>query len=296
MTGSALAEKALFSPLTDREAQIELFRRCVRMVEIETFSYCNRKCWFCPNAALDRSSANHYLDPRLYTSILVQLAAIEYSGMISFSRYNEPLADRVILERIGEARALLPCALLHSNTNGDYLTRGYLEELRHAGLNSLNIQVYLANRESYDHDKMRARMDAIIAGLGLPAEMTVDREGEWLESGLRHEGMRIRIYARNFEVNGCSRGDRVPVRREFMRTAPCSAPFEHVIIDHNGKWMPCCNLRSDIEEHQAAIIADLAADDDLFAAFASPALAAWRRHLAGEGAKSGLCRTCAFGL
>ena len=27
-------------------------------IEIEIFSYCNRKCWFCPNSFVDRRSEN----------------------------------------------------------------------------------------------------------------------------------------------------------------------------------------------------------------------------------------------
>ena len=40
-----------------------IFQRAVRMVEIEVFSYCNRRCWFCPNATIDRISKNIYMPP-----------------------------------------------------------------------------------------------------------------------------------------------------------------------------------------------------------------------------------------
>ena len=40
------AEHFLIAP--DRTAAQTLFKRSVVMVEVEVFSYCNRRCWFCP--------------------------------------------------------------------------------------------------------------------------------------------------------------------------------------------------------------------------------------------------------
>ena len=125
-------DKEHFQSTTDREAAKALFKRSVSMVEIEVFYYCNRLCWFCPNVTIDRRTTNKYMPVSLYNSILNELAEIDYSGFISYSRYNEPLADKVILERLCQASATLPNATLHANTNGDYLTPDYL-----AGINFL---------------------------------------------------------------------------------------------------------------------------------------------------------------
>lgn len=42
----------------------------IRMVEIEIFSFCNRKCWFCPNSFIDRNSTNILMQEELYLKIL----------------------------------------------------------------------------------------------------------------------------------------------------------------------------------------------------------------------------------
>jgi len=122
-----------------------LFKRSIERVEIEPFSYCNRVCWFCPNAKIDRRSTNKYMPEDLYLQIMTELSEINYCEQITFSRYNEPLSDRIILTRIRQARELLPRAFLQAHTNGDYLTRSLLDELRDAGLNRLRVQVYLGN-------------------------------------------------------------------------------------------------------------------------------------------------------
>lgn len=287
-------EPAHFHAVPTREDARRLFEASVSMVEVELFSYCNRVCWFCPNSSIDRRSRREFMEPAIYRGILNQLAEIDYAGTISYSRYNEPLADRSILERLAEARAAVPRALLHTNTNGDYLTRGYLADLRQAGLRSLNIQIYLGNDERYDHERMRGKIAKTLTTLALDAELTRDDAGEWLEYRAASDDLKLRIYARNFERNGSSRGGTVPVRLHYRRTSPCYSPVSHVYVDYNGKMMPCCNLRSDVESHQDAIVGDLSSGTDLFSVYAGEALASWRASLVGFGAKSGHCSGCAF--
>ncbi|PID50128.1 MAG: hypothetical protein CR991_02950 [Proteobacteria bacterium] len=272
----------------------ELFRRSVNFVEIEVFSYCNRVCWFCPNSFIDRRSANIYMIESVYLSILNDLASIKYAGTISYSRYNEPLSDKVIIERIKQARAALPSAILHTNTNGDYLDSDYLDALSKAGLNSLNIQVYLANHERYDHEKMKKIMKKLHKRLGISVPLAKDKQNEWLEARFDWKGIKIRHYARNFEINGCNRGDTVPIDQHYQRNTPCFSPFRHLYIDYNGKVMPCCNLRSDIETHQTAIIGELSSETNIFDLYAGMRLSQWRSALVDFSAKSGFCKTCSF--
>ena len=283
-----------FRPIRERHDAIRLFQRSVSMVEIEVFSYCNRRCWFCPNSVVDRQSVTEYMPETLYLGILNQLQDANYRQMISFSRYNEPLADRIILRRLEQARERLPEALLHTNTNGDYLTPAYLDELAAAGLRSLNIQVYLGNDDRYDHERMRTRLNRTIDYLQLNATMVRDEPDAWLEATAECHGLRLRLYARNFELNGCSRGDSVPIQMTYRRTSPCLSPFHHVYIDFNGKVMPCCNLRSDVTDHRSAIVSDLNTAPDLFLVYASETMAAWRRSLIGFEGKTGHCATCSF--
>ncbi len=283
-----------FRKVKDRETAKSLFKSSINMLEIELFSYCNRRCWFCPNAQIDRRSENIHMVPELYTGIMRQLAAVDYSEVISYSRYNEPLADRVILERLKEARATIPKALLHTNTNGDYLTFDYLGELYDAGLRSLNIQVYLQNDQRYDHDLMRKKSDFIIKKLGIPAELKVDKPGLRLEHHLDYKDMAFRLYGRNFEVNGCNRGETLSIQQDYVRTLPCPVPFRFLYIDYTGKMVPCCNLRSDMPEHKDCVYCDLAENNDIFAAYASSNLVMWRRALVGMQEKGGICRSCSY--
>lgn len=52
----------------------------IKTVEIETFSFCNRQCWFCPNSIIDRHTDNIEMQENLYLHILEELAQIKWGG------------------------------------------------------------------------------------------------------------------------------------------------------------------------------------------------------------------------
>ena len=70
------------------------FKEALKLIEIEIFSFCNRKCWFCPNSSVDRISETTFMDEDVYLGLIKQLQEIDYSGELTYSRYNEPLAYR----------------------------------------------------------------------------------------------------------------------------------------------------------------------------------------------------------
>lgn len=295
MSIDGIFSKQLVAASTPGEAAV-IFSRGVRMVEIEVFSYCNRHCWFCPNSFIDRRSENNMMDRKVYSSIIDSLAKIQYGGVISYSRYNEPLSNLIILECIAEAREKLPRARLHTNTNGDFLDMALLAKLYDSGLRSLNIQLYLANDEQYDHEGIKKRAAHTLKRIPLPAKVTLDRQGEWYQLDLTYRDMTIYMYGRNFAVNGTSRGDQLEINRAYIRTSPCLMPYWSVYIDFNGAVMPCCNVRSDIPEHVSYISGWLLGDGDLFSIYAGQKAARFRASLLNEDVKQGVCRNCYFAL
>jgi MoaA/NifB/PqqE/SkfB family radical SAM enzyme len=283
------------SDLSDAEKR-DLFRCSVRYVEIELFTYCNRKCWFCPNSSMpfrQDKDGNEFMDRGLYSRILDDLASIDYRGQIQFGRYNEPLADDAILARINEARDTLPRAWLYTHTNGDFLTPLYLDELKAAGLRELKIQTYLGNNERWDETAILDRQRSQLARLGLRIRKTLTAA-----PGQRHfhetdnPGMLVTIDARNFDAIGTDRGGLVEIRQDRSRTAPCLIPFSNMYIDWNGNVVPCCNIRSDVAEHAEFVVSRLQDGASIFDAYA--ALHGWRLSLLRFGEKSGPCTTCRY--
>ena len=107
-----------------------VFKENVRTVEIGISSFCNRKCWFCPNSIIDRNSCNIELNENLFLKLLSELREINYSNYIYLHRYNEPLYNKeLLIKRIKQVREYLPQAYITIFTNGDYLTLDYLKLL-----------------------------------------------------------------------------------------------------------------------------------------------------------------------
>jgi MoaA/NifB/PqqE/SkfB family radical SAM enzyme len=177
---------------------------------------------------------------------------------------------------------------------GDYLTRAYLDELYEAGLRSMHIQVYLGNDDAYDHERTREQMREQIDKLKVEDKITIDRPGRRLEAKLTYRDMRLRIYGRNFADSGCDRGGTVSLPETSMRTSPCASPFYHVYIDFDGTVVPCCNIRSDIEEHRQHALGRLDSQKSIFEIYGSAEAAAWRRSLVGYESKTGVCASCSF--
>jgi hypothetical protein len=92
-----------------------IFKAAVTSIDLETSSYCNRRCLFCPVAATDRHTAarqQQIMGMPLFHGIVADLQAIGYAGRIVLTRFNEPLADPLLLERIGYLRPRLPKAMI----------------------------------------------------------------------------------------------------------------------------------------------------------------------------------------
>jgi MoaA/NifB/PqqE/SkfB family radical SAM enzyme len=273
-----------------------LFKKSIRLVEIEVFSFCNRTCWFCPNSYIDRRSENQFMPEPLYRKILENLQDIDYKETISYSRYNEPLADPIIFERLELARTMVPNAVLHFNTNGDYFNKDILHQLYDSGLRSLNIQVYLPGKSPYS-DKLAAKLlMERLTKYNLTFEFGFSRPLDWLEYHVPFKDMKIRIYARNFSKNGSDRGAAIQeLSQDKIRHSPCLVPFTDIYIDYNGKVVPCCNIRSDIEAHTDFVLGDLNdKNQSLFTIFQSPTAAAFRKNLIGFHAKDFPCDRCNF--
>jgi MoaA/NifB/PqqE/SkfB family radical SAM enzyme len=272
--------------------ELKYLKNNLKVVEVEVFSYCNRVCWFCPNSFIDRRSSNTLMPEETYINILDQLKEIDYSGDVTYSRYNEPTAKKdIILTRLRQAREKLPKANLKTNSNGDYINKEYLVELRDAGLNEIFLQHYEIKPNSYNYENNKILMEKKLKKLGLPYELITDIPGNKIEYRVIFDGMRVQLRSRNFVEDGSSRGGTIDLANDYTRTQRCLQPFNNMYIDYNGKVMVCCALRSDIEEHKDGVTGDIH-KDSLATIFSSNLYSSWRNHHLTDGPKEGVCKTC----
>ena len=284
-------DNRFFVCINDRNSQMEFAKKYLNYVEIETFSFCNRKCWFCPNSKIDRFSENHFMPEDTYLNVLKQLAKINFNGAITYSRYNEPLADKIILKRIRQAREILPNAFLFTHTNGDYLTKEYLDELSESGLNMIKVQCYLNKDEKFDVESVIfPKIENMSKRLGLSYNI-VGQYSDFIGVKYNYDKMAVHQEALDFRKVGVNRGGSIDTIRPAHRLEPCFSPFYRIYIDYDGSVMPCCQVRHDVAAHKKMIMGNVN-NASIFEIFSNSNFARIREHLFLHGEKMFPCNEC----
>lgn len=290
----AKLEPNLFDDLTDASAEVKksLFKKFVTLVEIEVHAKCNRVCSFCPNVIVDRRKNNILTDAEVLNRVFDELGSIDYRGQIKIARYSEPLSNLPYLyERIKTARQKVPNAQLAIVTNTDYLKPKILEALREVGLDRIYMSIYLRPSEKWSLGLARQYSEKLAAKLGTPI-LSRSETSFSMRCTYDYKGLDLQSACINFDDFGTDRGNLLEQYTHEKRISPCREPFETFVVDYTGKVMPCCNLRSDFDEHQDFVVGDLSDSRiGIFDVYAGR-LAAWRRSMIGFGEKEHPCATC----
>lgn len=277
------------------ESQAELFRTAVRSVEIEVSSFCNRSCWFCPNATHSRRERN-FMSDDVYSWVIGALAGISYDGVISYSGYTEAAHDRSFLDRIRFARERLPHSHIFTCSNGDYLTPEYLEELADAGMDHMFISCYVDDRRegSFSLPRALTAIGRLQRRLGLALDYKIS-DGSSVCAEATNKRTRLTVSCRDHSVYANDRGGTVKVKQPG-RHEPCSWVFSNVYIDYDGTMKPCANVRADIPSHAQFMYGSIRSPSSLFELYWSDKATSWRRDLVAFGQKSGPCAHCIQGV
>jgi len=265
--------------MTNKESA-QLFKKNITSVEIGTHNYCNRTCTFCPLSLESVSRRNKkntiFMKDEMYESIMKQLASIDFSGRLDFSRYHEPTSHKdYIIEKIKIARSYLPNANISLNTNSDYITKEYHQQLLEAGVSNFAFQAYMKNGATvFDEDEVFKRINKICDKLGAPR---IQKEGQQNREWIIHklpDRFKGKIHARNYWNNGVNRAGTV-LDTNYTRTQPCTSMNKGVYIDYNGSMTACCDMLTP-ELHTKWEVGNLEKETDLFANYTSKFYTAFR--------------------
>ena len=271
-----------------------VFKESVGFVEFESSSLCNRVCHYCPISLMDRRSENIVMTTDTFAKVCGELAEIGYDKVINLSGFNEPLADRGILERIAIARRLLPKTHLQLHTNGDYLTRAYLEELRAAGLNDIRISIHRQPKEPYSPDVAAERVKKMAERLRIANySFATDAVGIRCSANLPFEGMSLLMFQSDYEHYGLDRAGLLEGIGMHLppRTSACIMPIVMFTIHYNGNVMPCCHFVGDNKKHEPYVCGNVK-DQSIFDIYTGEALLGWRYSLYTLDQKLPPCDTC----
>lgn len=253
----------------------------VKKIEIEVFSRCNRKCNWCPNVAFDRFSKDIPMGEECYLNLLNDLKKANFTGHISFSRYNEPTQNHVLLKkRINQARKVFPKSTFSANTNGDYLRKGWvkgellgIEILDGLDLDELHIMDYDCRGLDYGKELFQRLNITQIPTKNLPPKYQL----KWKLIGKTKDVKLVHFYAdwpkhnpienrggfftdlatgklKDITANYGDKETRGTILKwkngGAKRTEPCLLPTINMNIDYDGTVNPCCHIRTDNPRHK----------------------------------------------
>lgn len=197
----------------------------VSLFEISLSGLCNRQCPFCPRA--DHSvypNTKEYIEQTLHAKMMRELGELDYTGLIVYSGYSEPLLHRGIVEIVKEARTLCPKAKIEVYTNGDSLKVGMIRKLIGAGLNTILVSLYDGPEQIEKFTTMRREA-------GVTDQQMILRERYLLEKG---EGMHLSNRAGTIDFKQMHVE---PLKQSLKRQ--CFLPFYMMMVDHTGEVFLC---------------------------------------------------------
>ena len=272
----------------------QLFKMSVERIIMETSSYCNRRCGYCPNSFVDRISTKNYMPDSMLDKIFSNLSEIDFSGELVLHFYNEPLADPNICDKVAKAAKACPRASIEFYTNGDFLTEEYLDRLKAAGLKVLRISTHLGNAVPWSDALIINRLTELAARIRRPAVVESFIPGQRISAKFKDSDIAIHVSHSDYYRLGSTRGglmQEVGVSVE-NNDLPCLIPLTDFYVSWDGTVMPCCHLHPDAPAHRDYRAGNLNDFRDIFEAYAGDALVGWRRSLLGPGVRRPPCDKC----
>jgi len=112
------------------------------LVEINESAICNRTCSFCPKSDPSYPNEKIFVSETLVDKLCSELSCLDFSGVLVFSGFCEPLLDKNIYNLIKIASGKLDKAKIEVVTNGDVLNAKNIRKLFDSGLTTLIISAY----------------------------------------------------------------------------------------------------------------------------------------------------------
>ena len=123
-------------------------------VEISESGMCNRKCSFCPRSDPDYPDVNEFISEKLHKKLCDELSELNYSGLIIYSGFVEPMLDKNIYKLIEYAKSKNPKARIEIVSNGDVLNAQRLLKIYNHGLDRMLISLYDGEEQYFKFKKL----------------------------------------------------------------------------------------------------------------------------------------------
>lgn len=235
-------------------------------LDIETTTYCNRRCSYCPNSIFERSLRKNerLMSPALFRKIIDELTDMGFDGRLSPTRYGEPLTDSRLISFMEYAHARLPRAAIKLYTNGDFLTAPLLDQLYDAGVRDYLITVQSADEPAFTN--------------------SINRISQ-LKKHVKSKHRKIKLqYQTWYDMDLVNRGGLIAVDERRQPSWSCSD--EAIAIDYRGDVLLCCN------DYLGVTAFGNLQDESLIDIWSKPEFVKIRRELSRNVYTLDICKKC----
>lgn len=267
---------------------------------IETSSYCNRRCSFCPISGFGGPiprPRQQLMSGELYVKIVSELAKQDFDGCVQLFLLNEPTLDKRAFEEYGLAwtlRQACPGCTIYVSTNGDTICGGTedpidmcdrLTGIFDSGVNVVNLNVYDSGEKGQQRLEHYQKMREI--ALKYRLWRITNHKYRWHNTRQRHvaiSDMRID------RPDGAPSFDMFHSKGKATRKdAYCSRPHRHMVIQWDGRVPLCCAINQ--ESPDAVFVGDVNIQS-ITDVWNSEALFKYRHHLQHKLRDLPNCDTC----
>lgn len=248
-----------FDYLSEEEKKV-LFKEFVEVINIETSSYCNRACIYCPLHYYNRGKRKEYINKEVFQKIINELKRIDFDGTFILNLYNEPLLDENLPSTVSYIRSELPESYILFNSNGDYLSREMLTTLSRSGVD--NIVVTLHSSKPLSEQDAVGSIEMYYKKLGIKDFSFVTyAPDKCISATANFDSLIIDVFCKNLVSKGNNRAGSVLLdslnKKDFMRKSPCIRPFRELTISYTADTYLCCNIFPDNPRSKELMLGNL---------------------------------------
>ena len=243
-------------------------------IQIQTVSWCNRSCTFCPSGKFPVEKV--FMPLAIYQRVIDQLHDLRFAGRISPYLMNESLLDKRLPDLIAYARARCPESWIAINTNGDALSIALLRRLFAAGVNSLDVNAYDSPAQHQAHVALVRQFVATDTHIALHTSYS----NPFFQGDHLPRTMQL--------INCRDLSHWEPQFLAKMATPHLQNRFQQMYVNYRGEAVLCCN------DWRFEVIMGDTAEASLGEIWGNTRYQAYRHQLQHNNRAMPLCVTCDY--
>jgi len=240
---------------------------------IQTHSYCNAHCSFCPHSTISRKLEQGEMEWTLFERMAGQLTTFRLPPQLFFGLHSEPLLDKRILDFVRLVKSKRKDIFCSIVTNGQLLDNFDPMDIAESGLNHLSVSLNAHSRESYErlnnglsYDRVMNNISRVLSSEPLRHKVSVSYVATrwnldeirrattywkekgvdtWVEQVKNRTGLidgyeDIKLPSRYYDGNVAVQTWKRMMSRLGHLTG-CTIPFHQMNVYFNGDCVICCH-------------------------------------------------------